>query len=107
MTPKKNRPNTKEVERIFKVGKVTSSTLFTFRFILVPEKTKKISFIVPKSISKLAVQRNSLRRLGYRVLKNYLDLFPSGVVGVFVFKKYEDGLSTIENEIENIVNKIN
>jgi len=108
MLPKKNRADKKAIEKIFKEGKFVDSPNLTFKFI----KTQKpsllqVSFIVPKSISKLAVKRNLLRRRGYMVVEKYLKHFPVGVVGVFVFRKYQDDILILQNEIENILTKIN
>lgn len=107
MLLKRNRTNTKEVEKIFKEGRFFGSPGFTFKYLKNSGKGRKISFIVPKNVAKLAVQRNLLRRRGYSALKKYLNQFPAGLTGVFVFKKYQEDVSTIENEIKNILKKIN
>ena len=62
--------------------------------------------IAPKAVSRLAVKRNLLRRRGYRALEKYINEIPS-LLGVFIFKKYQDDVSILENEIKNIFNKIN
>jgi ribonuclease P protein component len=107
MLPKKNRVNTKEVARIFKEGKFLVSSSFTFKYFKNHSKEVKISFIAPKNIAKLAVKRNLLRRCGYNVLGKYLDQFPAGLVGVFIFRKYQDDIFVLEHEIKNILAKIN
>ena len=117
MLPKKNRVDKKTVEKIFKEGKFLNTPNLTFKFILKqPSSVSRISFIVPKSISKLAVKRNLLRRRGYDALGKNLDQFPTGILGVFILKKYQaspiglrprDDISIIENEIKNILSKIN
>jgi len=110
MLPKKNRTSTNEVNKIFKEGRFISSPNFTFKYIKPTGRTcgnSCISFIAPKSVAKLAVQRNLLRRRGYAVLQKYLTQFPAGLAGVFVFKKYQEDLSAIENEIKTILTKIN
>lgn len=107
MLPKKNRVNTKEVARIFKEGKFLVSSSLTFKYLKNHHKEVKISFIAPKNVAKLAVARNLLRRRGYAVLKKYLDQFPAGLAGVFIFKKYQDDISVLEYEIKNILAKIN
>lgn len=107
MLKKQNRANKKEVDLIFKQGRFLNSLNLTFKFILTSEKTRKISFIAPKSVAKLAVRRNILRRHGYDALKKYLDQFPIGILGAFVFKKYQDDVLVIENEIKSILSKIN
>lgn len=107
MLPKKNRADRKAVERIFKEGKFVNSPNLTFKFIITPTKQRKISFIAPKSAAKLAAKRNKLRRLGYSALKKYLKEFPVGVMGVFVFKKNQEDILILENEIKTILHKIN
>jgi ribonuclease P protein component len=108
MLPKRNRASTKEVDKIFKEGKFFVSSSLTFKYFKKYNKKEvKISFIVPKNVAKLAVKRNFLRRLGYRVLEKNLHYFPIGLLGVFIFKKYQDDFFILENEIKNILSKIN
>ena len=108
MLPKKNRADTKAVEKIFKEGKFLNSPNLTFKFLKNKNlSAPKISFIAPKNVAKLAVKRNLLRRHGYDVLGKYINQFPLGFSGVFVYKQYQDNLSVIENEIKNILTKIN
>jgi ribonuclease P protein component len=114
MLPKKNRVDTNEIDAIFKAcspagqkGKVVVSPSLTFKYFKNDAKEVKISFIAPKNVARLAVKRNLLRRLGYNVLRGFIDQFPVDIVGVFVFKKYQDDASIIKNEIKNILSKIN
>ena len=107
MLPKKNRADKKTIGKIFKEGSFISSPVLTFKFILDNNgATPQISFIAPKNIAKLAVKRNFLRRLGYAVLKKHLKDLPAGLAGVFVFKKFEDNILTLENEIKTILHKM-
>ncbi len=107
MLSKKNRSSTKEVEKIFKEGISLSSSNFTFRYFKNNNQEIKISFIAPKNIAKLATKRNLLRRRGYSALRKHLHQFSLGITGVFVFKKYQDDILILENEIKNILSKIN
>jgi ribonuclease P protein component len=107
MLPKTNRVTKKDVDLLFKQSKFITSPVFTFKYLLTNNKQTKISFIAPKSVAKMAVKRNLLRRRGYNVLGKYIGQFPSGLVGVFIFKKYEEDISTIEQEIKNIFDKVN
>ena len=108
MLPKKNRADRKDLDSLFKKGKFLSFPNLTFKFIIDNKSSfQRISFVAPKSIAKLAVKRNHLRRIGYRVLGKYINQFPAGIIGVFVFKKYQDDLLIIENEIKNTLSKIN
>jgi ribonuclease P protein component len=108
MLPKKNRADTKTLEKIFKEGKFINSSNLTFKYVLNDNSgIPRISFIAPKSVAKLAVRRNFLRRRGYNILKKYLDQFPTGIFGAFVFRKNQDDVFIIENEIKTILAKIN
>ncbi len=108
MLPKKNRVDKKGIDLVFKEGRFINSPLFTFKFILNNKFLEsRISFIVPKSIAKLAVERNSLRRKGYLALEKHIKEFSSHILATFIFKKKEEDISKIENEIKNILNKIN
>ena len=109
MLKKKNRANKKEIDLLFKEGKFLNFPNLTFKFINSSRSDldRRISFIAPKSVARLAVKRNFLRRRGYDILKKYLDQFPAGILGAFVFRKYQDDISILENEIKNILAKIN
>jgi ribonuclease P protein component len=108
MLQKKRRLSKKDIDLIFKEGKSISSSSLNFKFTLTPSLVlSRISFIAPKNIAKLAVKRNLLRRRGYRALGKHIDQFPLGIIGVFVFKKFQEDISIIENEIKNILSKIN
>ncbi|MFZ1019929.1 MAG: ribonuclease P protein component [Minisyncoccia bacterium] len=108
MLKKKNRADKKEIDLLFKSGKFLNSPNLSFKFINSSRSDldRRISFIAPKSAAKLAVKRNFLRRRGYDALKKYLDQFPAGILGAFVFRKYQDDVSIIENEIKNILSRL-
>lgn len=114
MLSRRNRVNKKDVDLIFRVcppsgrdGRSLTSTNFAFKFFNTKDGLPpRISFLAPKNIAKLAVKRNLLRRRGYTALKKYIDQFPVGLLGVFMFKKYQDDLLIIEEEIKSIYKKI-
>ncbi|HEV7702335.1 MAG TPA: ribonuclease P protein component [Candidatus Paceibacterota bacterium] len=111
MLPKKNRVDKKGIDLLFKQSKLITSPSLTFKFILTEKnsvkKSPQISFIVPKNVAKLAVKRNTLRRRGYTALGPYISQFPPNILGAFVFKKYQDDISILEDEIKKILSKIN
>lgn len=108
MLPKKNRVSKKDIDFIFQNGEFLTSPSLTFKFILNNNSSiPHISFIVPKTVTKKAVNRNLLRRRGYIVLEEHINKFPAGLLGVFVFKKYQKDVSILEDEIKNLLNKIN
>ena len=107
MLPKKKRANKKDVDLLFKKGRSVASPDLIFRFILMNKDfSSRISFIAPKNIAKLAVERNLLRRHGYTALSKYINQPPLGILGVFIFKKAEKDIQILENEIKTIFNKI-
>ena len=107
MLPKKYRVNKKGIDLLFKEGKSINSANLIFKFLNIRGDERKISFIVPKNVAKLAVKRNLLRRRGYFALEKHINLFPTGIKGAFFFKRYQDDISIISDEIKNILNKIN
>src|SRR6185369_3799236 len=107
MLAKKSRADKKAVEKVFKEGRFLNSEHLTFKFVLNKEfTTPQISFVAPKTVAKLAVKRNLLRRKGYSALSEYIAKIPANLTGVFIFKKYQDDISILENEIKNILSKV-
>ena len=103
MLLKKNRANREDLNKVFKNGLFLSSPNLSFRYIKALDN--KISFITPKTVSKSAVKRNFLRRKGYFFLKKHINLLKSPAVGAFLFKK--NNIEDLENEIKNILNRVN
>ena len=108
MLSKKNRLDKKGVDKVFLEGRFINSSFLTFKFLSTKDQhSPHISFIAPKSVAKFAVNRNILRRRGYTALKKYINQFPSGLLGAFIFKRYQDDVLILEDEIKEILNKIN
>ena len=108
MTPKKNRITERTADKIFRQGQSVYLPTFSFKFLREKSVTPpKISVVVPKNVAKLAVKRNALRRRGYSVLSRHLAAFPNGILGLLIFKKYEERAEILENEIRTILTKIN
>lgn len=113
MLLKKNRADKKAVEKIFKEGFFVGSSVLNLKYIFKNTPTPpQLSFIVPKTVEKMAVKRNYLRRRGYIVLKKHFNKIPNGFSGVLIFNKIKSfgevkPLSLmIENEIRNIFSKL-
>lgn len=103
MISKEKRVNSVLFQRIMKDGKVIHSPFFIFRYL--NQENPQYSFVVPKSLSKKAVFRNSKRRIGYNILKN-MDIL--GGAGVFFYKK--DGVlaetAILKDDIIKIFKKV-
>jgi len=107
MLSKKNRAGKKELDKVFQKGKFINSPTLTFKFLLEASTVPpRISFIVPKSVARLAVKRNALRRRGYATIQGHWRGLPAGLLGAFIFKKYPDDAQMLKNEIKAILSKI-
>ncbi len=106
MISKKHRVNKALFDQIFKGGSVVHSPIFMFKYLKNLENKGFYSFVVPKTVAKSAVKRNSLRRKGYNMLRNIGIL--GGVSGVFFYKKGTSGAQTqeIKESIELILKNI-
>ena len=120
MLPKKNRLDKKLFELVLQKGKFVNSPNLSLKFL--KEKNlilPRISFVVPKTITKSAVKRNFLRRRGYSILNKYINNIPNTLMGIVFFgknsfeifsgkkDKKNDSIKNLENEIKYIVSKIN
>ena len=94
------------VEKVFREGRIVHSPVFSFRFFLSMGAARKISVISPRAVAAKAVKRNLLRRRGYKAVEKYLHEFPKGISGALVFKRPEEKLSILEDEVQNILHKI-
>ena len=106
MLLKRNRPDTKDIDHVWKDGRFLNSTVFTFKYLKTENKSPKVAFIAPKGVCKGAIGRNALRRKGYRALRTILPL-PPGILGAFIFKKNETDFDKIKHEIKDLLSKIN
>lgn len=120
MLSKKNRTDKKTVDNIFKKGTFVGSANLVLKYIKENNgEIPQISFIAPKGVAKKAVDRNKLRRRGYAVISKYIQYFPVGFSGAFVFGKNSlilfggrkktnyDPILDLEKEIKFILKKIN
>lgn len=106
MISKKNRVNKDLFNKIFKEGSIIHSPIFLFKYIKNLENKGLYSFVVPKTVAKSAVKRNSLRRKGYNSLRNIGII--GGISGIFFYKKGTSGVLTteIKESIELTLKKI-
>jgi len=82
MLPKKKRITKDIFQTILKKGNIVSGSFFLFKYI--KESHPRYVFVVSKKIAKTATKRNSLRRRGYNILKQY-NL--KNCAGIFFYKK--------------------
>lgn len=63
-------------------GKALFGSIFAFRHI--NQNNPQYSVVAPKSVAKLAVDRNKLRRRGYNAIRSFS---PKSGLGIFFYKK--------------------
>lgn len=102
MLPKNKRVTKDIFQTVLKKGNIVSGSFFLFRY--TSFERPAYSFVVSKKIAKTATKRNSLRRIGYNILRNY-ELKP--IAGVFFYKKEALNVKNIEikQDIELILKK--
>ena len=118
MLERKNRIDKKTMEELFNKGRFVNSPCLTLKYLIYPTKMTRISFIVPKTVSKKAIVRNQLKRRGYVEIKKQIPQIPAGFLGAFIFKKgsveifggkkgtnYNPNLN-LEKEIQITLNKL-
>lgn len=102
MLPKKKRVTKEIFQTIMEKGNIIPGSFFVFRYI--KQDQPQYAFVAPKKIAKGAVERNSLRRAGYNILRLY-NLKTNA--GIFFYKK--EALSVdndkIRKDIEFIIKK--
>lgn len=108
MLPKNRRIEKKYFGKITKFGKRYNSDLFSLYKLPISDKDtrvpSKFSFSVSKKVSKLAVDRNKLRRRGYSVVSKHIKSITPGFFYYFSFKKLENnGFLTIEKDLMRLL----
>ncbi len=103
MISKKKRVTKELFLSVLKNGKILSSPLFLLRY--TPSLESLCAVVVPKSLVKRAVKRNSLRRKGYNAIR-ILTLPPATLL--FFYKKEGINASSeeIRQDLEMLISKI-
>ncbi len=121
MIPKKNRISRVLFTETMKNGVSFSCGLIRAKALVLQGQNAKneclFSFVAPKSVAKLAVDRNKLRRQGYSVIQNSQYLqgnFTKKPFSLAFFyskgsknMKYEEIESSVNEILKNVLNRIN
>lgn len=91
MILKKKRVNKKAFQSIMDKGNIVHGSFFILRYL--KQDFPQYAFVAPKKIAKGAVERNSLRRKGYNILRFY---DPKSCAGIFFYKKEALKASSLE-----------
>jgi ribonuclease P protein component len=102
MLSKKKRITKDTFQTIMEKGSIVSGSFFLLRYLKQPSPA--YAFVAPKKIAKTAVKRNSLRRIGYNILRLY-DL--KSCAGIFFYKKEALSATSLDlkKDIEIILKK--
>lgn len=79
MLSKKRRLKTREVQMLFKSGSFSSNNVFTIKFKRNSLNISRFGVAVSLKIARGAVQRNKLRRLIYKIVRNNFQRIKSGI----------------------------
>lgn len=85
-------------------AKVFSNDLFLLRFVSNKDQNNRFCFSVSKKISKSAVVRNRMRRLGYKLLEKYIPQIKPGILATFSFRRIPQNNDDIIKNLESILN---
>lgn len=87
-------------------GRLIQSPLFGL--VILEGEDKRFGIVVSKKISKIAVERNRIRRRIYEGVKKKWEIIPKNVWGLFLVKKeiLEMDTMQIEKEVERLFKEI-
>ena len=102
MLPKKQRLPRRIFTWLLKGAKFFQNEVFLLRMAN-GEGQSRFGFSVSKKISKSAVARNRLRRLGYRLIKPHISAIPEGFLASISYKKDPKDDQIIERMLESIL----
>lgn len=113
MFPQKNRISKTSFSEIMKNSRVVHGSAFSLRYLKKNDASlPRFAFVVSKKVSKLAVERNKIRRRGFHILREIITpaellLQKNGFIGAFFAKKEIKNmtLEQIKTDIEILLKK--
>lgn len=109
MLPRRNRLHLRvDFQKVLKLGKTSHGRFYAFSVVRNEEKVKKIGQIVSNKISKLATERNFIRRAIRFAAGKSLASLPEGTLAVFLAKKEAVGqpFKVLVQEAESLLAKV-
>ncbi len=107
MLPKNRRIPRKDFHLLSSGAKIYSNELFLVRFVEVKAGFGRFCFSVSKKVAKNAVDRNKMRRAGYRYLRGVLNDLAPGVLALFSFRRKPLDDQEITKKLKEILKKSN
>lgn len=105
MLPQKYRLKSKEIERVFKKGRIYRGVFLLLKLKRNNLKVSRFAFVVPMSLSKKAPKRNRLRRQLQEILRKKLSFLKIGFDGILIALPgaLEKNYKEIEKEIDKLL----
>lgn len=108
MLPKSRRIERKSFDYILKNGRRFNSPSFVLYLCPIDKipttAPSRFSFSVSKKVSRLATNRNKLRRRGYSVIRGNIKRIKPGFYCFFSYKKgYQTKFSLLEEEVNGLL----
>lgn len=101
----KNKRIPREMFPLLSNAKVLSNDLFLLKFVSNKRYGSRFGFSVSKKISKKAVDRNRLRRAGYRSLRELMTEIKPNTLAVFSFRKIPKDGQEINQKLKLILKR--
>jgi len=108
MLPKENRlKKDKEFEAVFKGGRTLKGKSVFLRYLINGTDKTKVGFVVSKKISKLAVERNKIKRRMREIIRLKKKDIKEGLSVVIVSLPPIKGMGykEIKDDLENLLTK--
>lgn len=109
MQPKAQRlQRTLDIENVHKRGRTLKNNLMRIKFLRNNLNNSRVTIVISKSVAKLAVKRNALRRRVSAVLRDMLDQLshPIDMLVILNSSAKDANSSEIRNSLSQLINKI-
>jgi ribonuclease P protein component len=108
MLPKENRlKKEKEFETVFKGGRMFKGDIIFLKYLANGTDKTKVGFVVSKKVSKLAVERNKIKRRMREIVRLRKKDLKEGLSIIFIAlpSSRNKGCEDIKKDIETLFNK--
>ena len=105
MLERKNRISKKLFDEVFRKGRVYPGNGVVCHVLISTKEEKLFAVVVPKKVSKSAVSRNRIRRIGYSAIQKMLPEIEISVKCVCITKKIFKTRDEIIGSLEEVFTK--
>lgn len=108
MLPRENRlKKEKEFESVFKGGRTFRGEYVFLRYLVNGTDKTKVGFVVSKKVSKLATERNKIKRRMREIVRKRKESIKDGlsIIAIALPRSIGAGYAEMEKDIGNILDK--